>query len=737
MKTKCIVPFLFLIFFAAGCRQTKDLNLDFEVIENGLPRDWSYDLRQPGFSVSLDSVDVVSGKYAIAMEFTGNIVDYHAFTYRLPDTYAGDTITLSAFMKTENVTDGFAGLWLMVDPDPAWRPYVLSFMEQKGVTGTNDWRKYEITLDLGSMQGHEVEIGGLLSGRGKMWLDDLSISIDGKDIEKAKLHRIKTFPAKEDKEFDRGSGVVFPELSQEKEDDLELLGRIWGFLKYHHPEIAKGNYNWDYELFRILPAYLAATDRRQRDDILVKWINRYGRIPGRTTCRSVSGSAFIKPDLSWITNGDMSSEVKELLHAIYANRNQGSHYYIGMRPYIGNPVFLNEEAYMGKDHYPDAGFRLLSLFRYWNMIHYFFPYKPLTDKDWNTVLNAYIPSFIEAGSRLEYELTCARLLGEICDSHAFLQQGWNNMESLKGSRWVPAVVKFIENQFVVAEPLQTGLKKGDIITHIDGKAVEIIADSIKPYYPASNPTSRMRAIASDIFRSDKDAVRITYTSSGGKTEHKNITTQNGKKWLYDFETNKETHPCFKFIGKDIGYINLGSISKEDIPGIKQAFADTKGIIIDIRNMPPDLFHMLAPCFVSETTSFSKFTQGNPDNPGEFMFSQVYRIPCSETFYKGKLAVIVGEGTVSNGEYSAMAFRAGKHTVIVGSQTGGYDGNISEIVLPGGLITYISGNGVYYPDGTQTQRVGIVPDVEVKPTVQAIREGRDEYLEKAVEIIRRE
>jgi C-terminal processing protease CtpA/Prc len=49
---------------------------------------------------------------------------------------------------------------------------------------------------------------------------------------------------------------------------------------------------------------------------------------------------------------------------------------------------------------------------------------------------------------------------------------------------------------------------------------------------------------------------------------------------------------------------------------------------------------------------------------------------------------------------------------------------------------ISGNGIYYPDGRETQRTGIVPDIEVKPTVQGICEGRDELLEKAVEIINR-
>jgi C-terminal processing protease CtpA/Prc len=47
---------------------------------------------------------------------------------------------------------------------------------------------------------------------------------------------------------------------------------------------------------------------------------------------------------------------------------------------------------------------------------------------------------------------------------------------------------------------------------------------------------------------------------------------------------------------------------------------------------------------------------------------------------------------------------------------------------------ISGIGIYYPDGKGTQRVGIIPDIEVKPTIKEILEGRDEMLEKAIEII---
>ena len=79
-------------------------------------------------------------------------------------------------------------------------------------------------------------------------------------------------------------------------------------------------------------------------------------------------------------------------------------------------------------------------------------------------------------------------------------------------------------------------------------------------------------------------------------------------------------------------------------------------------------------------------------------------------------------------------RASKKTTVIGSTTAGADGNVSRIDLPGGMRTMISGIGVYYPDGTETQRVGIVPDVVVQPTIEGIKNGRDEVLEKAIQII---
>ena len=96
-------------------------------------------------------------------------------------------------------------------------------------------------------------------------------------------------------------------------------------------------------------------------------------------------------------------------------------------------------------------------------------------------------------------------------------------------------------------------------------------------------------------------------------------------------------------------------------------------------------------------------------------------------------MLVDEVSVSQAEYTTMAFRAAPNTIVVGSTTAAADGNVSPIPLPGGVNSLISGIGVFYPDKTPTQRVGIVPDLEVLPTIQGIRDGRDEVLEAGVSL----
>jgi C-terminal processing protease CtpA/Prc len=156
------------------------------------------------------------------------------------------------------------------------------------------------------------------------------------------------------------------------------------------------------------------------------------------------------------------------------------------------------------------------------------------------------------------------------------------------------------------------------------------------------------------------------------------------------------------------------------------------LVIDIRNYPGDFpIFALGGHLVAASTPFAKFTIGSPSNPGSFAFGPTVSLTPAQPRFTGQVVVLVDEVTQSSAEYHAMAFRAAPNAIVVGSTTAGADGNVSPIPLPGGIESMMSGIGVFYPNGTPTQRVGIVPDFEVRPTVEGIRAGRDEVLEAGI------
>jgi C-terminal processing protease CtpA/Prc len=729
------IIFLFILLNGVTKAQTNTkFNLDFENYKSteDLAEGW---FKWGHYDLKIDTI-ASTGKYSGKIIADAKGSSFGSISYKIPANYKGKSITLEGYMKIENVTN-FAGLLLRIDGEGG--SLAFDNMQKQNVNGTKDWQKYSITLPY-SNEAKNIFVAGILQGKGTAWFDNFTLKIDGKDVQTLKEQEKPIFKADLDTTFNNGSEIVFPKLNEELITNLELLGRIWGFMKYYHPSIAKGDYNWDYELFRILPNYLKVVSTAERDQLLTDWINNYGTLKKCKKCKPSTKDAFFAPDLKWITNKNLSPQLTEQLNSIYKNRHLGKSFYITLNIGVLNPNFLNEKGYTNMP-YPDAGFRLLSVFKYWNMIQYFFPYKHLTDKNWSEVLKEYIPKFILAKNELDYEVAALQLIGEVNDTHANLWGGNNKINEEKGDNYSPFRVQFIENLLVVTDYFnpeiqqKAELKIGDIITHINSKPTKNLVDSLSDYYPVSNNAALLRDIAEDILRSPKKLLNISYTSENIQKEKQLMLYPKDSLNYYRWY-RKDNEKCYKLLNDSIGYITLKSIQQEDIQLIKDQFKDTKGIIIDIRNYPSTFVPFsLGSYFISSAIPFVKFTKNNLNNIGEFTFTEPIKITkLPSKTYQGKLIVIVNEYSQSQAEYTAMAFRAGDNTTIIGSTTAGADGNVSSISLPGGLQTMISGIGVYYPDGTETQRIGIVPDIEVKPTIDGIKNGKDEVLEKAIELI---
>lgn len=93
------------------------------------------------------------------------------------DAARGKRLVLSAFIRTEGVKDGYAGLWWRCDSADG-RVLAFDNMDGRGPSGTTPWTRHEVTLDIPA-ETAGIAWGLILMGKGAAWYDDIGITLDG------------------------------------------------------------------------------------------------------------------------------------------------------------------------------------------------------------------------------------------------------------------------------------------------------------------------------------------------------------------------------------------------------------------------------------------------------------------------------------------------------------------------------------------------------------------------------
>lgn len=683
-------------------------------------------------TVALDRATFHSGQAAVRLRREpGRADEFSGVTASVPVDLAGEKVELVGYLRTENVA-GYAGLWMREDGAAG----VLAFdnMQQRQIDGTRNWAEYRIELPLGS-GARQIFFGALLVGEGTVWADDLRILVDGVPL--PAVPRIETIIDK-DREFISGSGVSAETLSAQQVENLAVLARVWGFLKYHHPRVTGGELHWDFELFRVLPSVLAASNARERNDALLTWTRRLGEPAPCDPCASAPSAPVLAADIAWIEDEALLGEdLSAYLRNVHRNRFAGDRqFYIDHAPGVGNAVFTNEPTYDASVA-TDLGFRLLALFRYWNMVEYWFPYRDVIAASRPQVLVDFIPVLASAESFPEYNSALARLIVAINDTHAILQTTENPLPPY-GECLVPVALRFVEGRATVAgyrhatKGPASGLEIGDVLVAVDGTPVERLVEEWRPYYPASNEPARLGRISMFVLRGACEPTEIRIRRGARELDVRAERIPGTEIDYRVLAAHDKPGETFQWLTDDVAYLKLSTIRQADISGYLESLQRARGLVVDIRNYPSEfVVFALGGHFVREPTPFARFSAPDLANPGAFTTVGPVSLQPLTPRYDGPIAILVDEATVSQAEYTTMALRASPTAFVVGSTTQGADGNVSTLPLPGGLASRFSGLGVFYPDGSPTQRIGIEPDVVAAPTVEGMRLGRDEVLEAAL------
>lgn len=516
-------------------------------------------------------------------------------------------------------------------------------------------------------------------------------------------------------------------------EKLAATAKVWGFLKYYHPEVAKGSFDWDEQLFKKLEEVEKIKNKKELSELFLNWIEELGEVPELEISEEPDKDLFIKNfDLSWIESGLFNEKLEEKLRFIEKNRFKGDHFYVSAAEQIGIAVFKNEKDY-DSFTWDQKSLRLLALFRYWNQVEYFFPYKYQMDENWDRVLEKMLPLFVSPASELDYQLAMLELVANLDDAHAYLITPQLNKRL--GFYWAPVKLEMIDNKPVVVDFMDKTFaeedhwKLGDILLAVNGVSVSEILKQEVPYLSGSNAASKHRNIHLRLLNGNTDSVEINVLRDG-----KEIEKKVNRYYVREFKSDNSADK-WKFLNEKTGYVDLGLLEREDVPEMFEEFKNTSGIIIDVRKYPRGTWYAIANYLHKEDYEIAKSLIPVLDYPGKFRFTESLKIsPDNPEVYNGKVVLLMNEYTQSQGEYTIMALHNAPNVTTIGKPTAGANGNISDISFVGDFTTYMSGLGVFHPDGRETQRVGILPDIQVRTTIQDVKEGEDAILNKALEFL---
>ena len=295
---------------------------------------------------------------------------------------------------------------------------------------------------------------------------------------------------------------------------------------------------------------------------------------------------------------------------------------------------------------------------------------------------------------------------------------------------------YLEDKLVVRRSYTCQLKPGDIMLKINGRDVNDIIDERKALVCASNEPRRKDLTVEEMNWWNEDSLKALVVR-----DNDTIST-----YLTDFNVRNPMPDCISEIPaydyqnelakKNILYIPIG-ISEESLAAIEDSIMYSDGIILDCRGYPAheSFYYTMSDMLFPDSVSHLDIALLDIQHPGHFrLISQSKWGRKNPEYYKKPVILLVDGSTQSAAETAVMIFQQAPKSITVGSQSSAANGSGVHYFLPGNFTTYFTGQGAYYPNKGQLQRVGVRIDVPISRSINLYLQGRDDQLEKAIELI---
>ena len=187
------------------------------------------------------------------------------------------------------------------------------------------------------------------------------------------------------------------------------------------------------------------------------------------------------------------------------------------------------------------------------------------------------------------------------------------------------------------------------------------------------------------------------------------------------------------------YVDLGRVTESDFIAALPALAAAKGIVFDLRTppaylRPEPLFSHLSETPVTSPQFLLPVIPAPDREQTTFMHNGEWNIAPAAPFLPAKKVFLTDAHAIGYAESCLEIVRALKLGEIVGSPTAGTNGTVNRFQLPGDYTVLFTGTKVLMHDGSQYHGIGITPGVAAAPTRAGVAAGRDEVLERAVQVL---
>ncbi|WP_316847004.1 S41 family peptidase [Pedobacter psychrodurus] len=554
-----------------------------------------------------------------------------------------------------------------------------------------------------------------------------------------------------------------------------LFFKTWNFLKYYHPKFTKGKEDAD-AIFMKKQSLLDHIHRKaELNTFLMEMVTDLGNDAENLKNGDLPVLKMGSFHQWYMNNVLINTELKNKLMGVYKHRDTVGKHYVPALNYTAE--IPNERKYK----FPDSinlplGMRLLALAKLQGVIDYLYPHKTLMDESWDQTVKNNILLFKNCASRMDYEVLLLKIVAKLNDTHAY-NRFYDNLtykkEIFKNSYYPPFDYQIIDNKILVTGIIvpdlcaEAGIKAGDLITAINGIAVNKKIDGLKGLLSASNRNTLIfklnNYLTNLMWSNDSSRYRLAVSSSGKKKEllvaFVTSKNRNGIQAINNYMTAKlkikENILPFKVMDDGIAYFNIDKIRglldhvQEDhldakMDSILNLAAKQKGMIFDMRGYPSwggFVFHYIYKKFAMQHNLFGQYFQADATNLGSFSsipgtFTYYPDGVKAESFrYTGKVCIIVNSDTQSLSEWNTMNLQyTFPNAITIGEQTAGADGDEKCINIPGNYNIYFTGNAIYYPDGTLAQGKGVKINKIIKPKIEDILADRDTQLNFAIKSV---